>query len=340
MNLETGGQIATYANLALGTFIVEYYQVPQFSPATAIETFEVIFYDPNLYPTSTGDGQILVQYNLVTDPSSCSIGIENGAETVGLQYLYDGTYDPHSAPLQAESAILYTTPTQMPSVTLTLTPYGLPIQIPVGGGSFDYNIAATNNGVSSINFDCWCDVTLPSGSIFGPTLGPVNLTLPGLVTMDRDRTQTVPGAAPGGNYVYHGYAGNYPGTVWSEDNFDFAKLEGGFGPLMSGWLNDGEDFDQVSQAAEKLPEEFAVVSVSPNPFNPKTAIRYQLSAGRFVSLRIYDTAGRLISTLVDGWREAGTHEAIFDGSSLASGVYLIRLTAGEFQHSGKMLLLK
>jgi flagellar hook assembly protein FlgD len=61
---------------------------------------------------------------------------------------------------------------------------------------------------------------------------------------------------------------------------------------------------------------------------------------RYVSLRIYDINGRLVETLVDGWREAGTHELTFDASHLPSGVYVYRIQAGNWSASAKMVLLK
>jgi len=59
-----------------------------------------------------------------------------------------------------------------------------------------------------------------------------------------------------------------------------------------------------------------------------------------VSLRVYDTSGRFVGKLVDGWRQAGKHQAIFDGSDLPSGIYLARLTAGKFQQTQKLVLMK
>jgi flagellar hook assembly protein FlgD len=86
------------------------------------------------------------------------------------------------------------------------------------------------------------------------------------------------------------------------------------------------------------------LNATPNPFNPTTTIRYQIPEAGNVSLKVYDTEGRLVSTLA-GFGEsdlqaAGVHEVTFDGSKLASGVYLYRLTAGENSATGKMLLLK
>ena len=85
---------------------------------------------------------------------------------------------------------------------------------------------------------------------------------------------------------------------------------------------------------------FMLQKPHPNPFNPATALSYQLPASSFVSLRVYDIAGKLVQTLVNGWRDAGSHEATFDGSNLTSGVYIYRLIAGDFAASGKMVLMK
>jgi hypothetical protein len=85
---------------------------------------------------------------------------------------------------------------------------------------------------------------------------------------------------------------------------------------------------------------FALHLPRPNPFNVSTAIGYELPAASFVSLNVYDTSGRLVSTLIDGWREAGTHETTFEGSKLASGIYLAKLEAGEYTAVQKLVLLK
>jgi hypothetical protein len=89
-----------------------------------------------------------------------------------------------------------------------------------------------------------------------------------------------------------------------------------------------------------LPTHFALLPPTPNPFNPSTVLSYELRVPSPVSLRIYDTAGRLVATLVNGRKEAGTHTATFDGSRLASGIYLAKLQAGDFTATQKLVLLK
>jgi FlgD Ig-like domain len=84
----------------------------------------------------------------------------------------------------------------------------------------------------------------------------------------------------------------------------------------------------------------------PNPFNPTTAITYDVPAGgASVTIRIYDATGRLVRTLVDGPNPAGTHSVSWDGrnsagGAVSSGVYFYRMTAGSFTASRRMVLLK
>jgi hypothetical protein len=83
-----------------------------------------------------------------------------------------------------------------------------------------------------------------------------------------------------------------------------------------------------------------MITLNPNPFNPSTVARFELRASSYVSLKIYDTAGRLVTTLVDVWRDAGTHSATFDGSKLPSGIYLAKLQTGEVRSVQKLVLMK
>jgi chitinase len=87
-------------------------------------------------------------------------------------------------------------------------------------------------------------------------------------------------------------------------------------------------------------KEFVLENNYPNPFNPATVVRYQLSVVSDVRLAIYDLLGREISTLVNGRKTPGRYEVTFDASGLSTGVYIYRLTAAQHVESRKMVLVR
>lgn len=106
------------------------------------------------------------------------------------------------------------------------------------------------------------------------------------------------------------------------------------------------DFDGAFKYSEWItldtasPDELVLHKNYPNPFNPTTSIRYELPVDGEVKLAIYDTQGREVRTIVDGFQTVGRYETFFDGSGLASGVYLYRLEIGSRVQVRKMLLIK
>ena len=78
----------------------------------------------------------------------------------------------------------------------------------------------------------------------------------------------------------------------------------------------------------------------PNPFNPTTKITYSVAQRNHVSLKVYDMLGREVASLVNTTKDAGTYEVNFNASSLASGLYIYKIQAGNFVQSKKMMLLK
>ncbi|HTY01982.1 MAG TPA: T9SS type A sorting domain-containing protein [Bacteroidota bacterium] len=88
------------------------------------------------------------------------------------------------------------------------------------------------------------------------------------------------------------------------------------------------------------PQGFCLEQNYPNPFNPKTGIRVQGSGNRDMRLVVYDLLGREVAVLANGKYPAGEHTFTFDGTNLASGVYMYRLTAGAFSAVRRMLLVR
>lgn len=98
--------------------------------------------------------------------------------------------------------------------------------------------------------------------------------------------------------------------------------------------------DVEDQGSLLNPDSYNLAQNYPNPFNPVTTIRYSIPQSGFVTLKIYDLLGREVAALVNEEKSPGVYEVQFDGSNLASGVYLYTLQAGEFADTKKFLLLK
>ena len=106
------------------------------------------------------------------------------------------------------------------------------------------------------------------------------------------------------------------------------------------WYQSVEFVTDVPSPREGLPRESSLWQNYPNPFNPSTTIRYGLPGSSRVTLAIFNPLGQLVTTLVSGEVEAGYHDVRFDAARLSSGVYLYRLTAGDFVQTRKLLYLK
>ncbi len=92
----------------------------------------------------------------------------------------------------------------------------------------------------------------------------------------------------------------------------------------------------------EMPQSYALAQNYPNPFNPSTVIDYNLPQAGNVSLKVFDSAGRLVATLVDSYQQSGEHKINFDAVNgrLASGIYFYNLRSGNFNQTKKMVLLK
>ncbi len=88
------------------------------------------------------------------------------------------------------------------------------------------------------------------------------------------------------------------------------------------------------------PASFTLYQNYPNPFNPTTNINYDVATSGLVTLEVYNLLGQKVSTLVNETKSAGSYTTRFDASSLSSGVYIARFTAGNVVQTQKMMLMK
>jgi hypothetical protein len=217
-NSGEASDIYYYYDAANNRFIIQYFRIMHY-PTGSPEDFEIILYDPVAYPTPTGDGEIIVQYLIEMQQSDNTLGIENFSETVGIQYYFDGAYDPLAAVVTDTFAIKYTT-----------------------------------------------------------------------------------------------YPPDWVGI----------KEEGGL---------------------TRIPLKTLLGVIYPNPGMRVMTIRYQLAHSVDVSLCLYDAAGRLVRTIVDGVCEPGCYTQVWDsrddmGRRVPAGVYFVRFETDDYQRTEKAVLLK
>ncbi len=112
-------------------------------------------------------------------------------------------------------------------------------------------------------------------------------------------------------------------------------------------LESPEDGSLLEVDDETLAEitKYELAQNYPNPFNPVTTIRFSLPESAGVTLKIYNTLGQEIKTLVNSDMSAGTYNLKWDGtdnsgSKVSTGVYIYKIAAGEFNETRKMVLLK
>ena len=124
------------------------------------------------------------------------------------------------------------------------------------------------------------------------------------------------------------------------------------GDRFDGWLID--DVRVVEKAssgvisnnfANSIPTEFQLSQNFPNPFNPETSISYQLSAPGKVTVKIYNTMGQMVRTLVNANKPAGNYKVTWNGKdnngfAVSSGIYFYQMRAKDFVQTRKMLFLK
>ena len=89
-----------------------------------------------------------------------------------------------------------------------------------------------------------------------------------------------------------------------------------------------------------IPENFSLEQNYPNPFNPTTSIQFHLPASSFVTLKVYNSAGREVATLVDRQLPAGSHRTEWNASSVPSGIYYYRIQAGNHMETKKLVVMR
>jgi hypothetical protein len=93
----------------------------------------------------------------------------------------------------------------------------------------------------------------------------------------------------------------------------------------------------IDDAPESM-EGYKLEQNNPNPFTASTTIKYSLPIAAATTLKIYNTLGTEISTLVDESKDAGNYEVVINANELKRGVYFYRLQSGKFIQTKKLIL--
>lgn len=120
---------------------------------------------------------------------------------------------------------------------------------------------------------------------------------------------------------------------------DFAGNESGYSSEVSSMVT------SITNDDSRIPKKFGLNQNYPNPFNPTTTIRYQVPRSSDVKIDIYNLLGQKVRTLLNDRREPGFYEAVWDGRNdsgvqVGSGVYIYRMTAGDYTKVRKMILVR
>jgi len=227
---------------------------------------------------------------------------------------------------------------ELPAVSIEIIPDDPPVTVPQGG-SFGFSGTLTNNTDRPQVVDAGTMAIGPEKDVYGPFKKFRDLELAPYETLSAHFGQHVPNVAPLGFYSYIGYCGDYPSTVMDSSFFQIEVIQGrSTGRENLGWVLSGS-FGESEQSAS-IPSEFALLGNYPNPFNASTVINYQLPVDTDVKLEVYNLLGQKVATLVNSKQQAGYRSVVWDASEVSSGLYLYKLTAGDYTETRRMMLVK
>ena len=86
--------------------------------------------------------------------------------------------------------------------------------------------------------------------------------------------------------------------------------------------------------------DFSIGAAYPNPFNPTTQLTLDLNIDANVSVKVYNTMGQLVDVIAEGQMTSGSYTLTWNGTNVASGVYLVQTEVGSEVHSQKIMLIK
>jgi hypothetical protein len=297
--------VYTHHDPALGAFVVEWSRLPHYKPEIlGMQTFQLALLDPSMYPTTSGNGELLFLYRQVNNNDNlrmyATVGIESPDGTDGLELSYGNINAPGMAPLQPGLAVRVTTEA--------------PLRVPFALSSF---VAAATGDQVDLTWEPADDRPVIGWHVDRIRGGQrVRLTAYALAGSSRRFTAQADGDPLQDRYLLTAL---HPYSVSSEPG--------------------------QAKVASVPTTRLALYPAHPNPSPGAASIGFALPRQTHVRLRVYDVAGRLVRTLVDGQVAGGEGVKIWDGrddagTPSADGVYFYRLETGTGALTRKMILLR
>ncbi|MBN2543668.1 T9SS type A sorting domain-containing protein [bacterium] len=336
LDLSTGGEAYQYYQEEEHRWILEFKGAIHYG-TTDRETFQLILYDPAYYPTVTGDGEIIFQYRYVGNINLACIGIENYMGDMGLQYYFNDEYIPGAAPIQNERAIKFTTnpPTVIAypwvhymSHTIDDSSAGDGDGIAEQGETVDLKVTISNDGSQDALYvhgymEYSAEYLTVSDMVFnyGDLISRHNSTNsddPFIVSIAPDAPDTL---------IY------IPLRLWANDStyVNTTHIPVYIGPVVS--INEN-----------KIPENFELLKVYPNPFNVTTAFEVYTPVRNTAELEIFNLKGQIIvqrkQVLKSGINYLKWNGENNSGTLESSGIYIYRIMLGEKSIGGKLIMMK
>ncbi len=287
----------------------------------------VCYYDP---PMNNDD---LIEYRVFRDGLQVGTTLDSTyTDTLPApgEYTYsvNAVFEPGGiTPLSNEASV------DWELVTLSLLPENT--TIPATGGSLHFSahlVNTVNQSWPTVRF--WTSVTPAGGQPVGPLTSRYINIQPYMDLTVTNMHQPVPSTIPAGDYLLSANLGYYPVSLVS-DTFEFTKLEddsvayGGSNIIVNGA---GSDLLSVSDVG---------LSSWPNPSNGLSTVKLSLPETAQVTVEVVNVPGRRVALLAGGTLSAGTHQFVFDGSNLATGVYFVRMVSDQYAlQIQKIMLLK
>ncbi len=312
-------------------YIIEYNEAAHRGYRYIRETFQAIILDPTYYPTPTGDGEIIFQYQTVSDASSNTVGFCDQTQTRGLQLLYNSEYHPNIASLVANRAYRITTVAPQTNPAPWLGLYSMNFSDSLGNG----------NGMAEPGEDIVINLTVKN-------LGQVSADNINSVLRNQDSDATVLDSISGFENIEPGaWANNLTPYLIriaadpSDSIADFALIlnanSGSYTTVLYFCLSLNGVIEIKESAEEaKFKTQNTKFECLPNPFTKSTLIYYKLNVPCSKQvLSIYDVRGRLVKNLkLETTDISSSSSIIWDGTDrfgkpVPKGLYFMTLTDGN-----------